>query len=99
MFFQAKGKGPSVPWVEKYRPATIEDVAHQEQVVDTLRNALATGNVRISCNAVLSRVFPGNYRIIVDVCSRAASALAVLRASRHRQDVNDPCFGQGSVWT
>lgn len=35
----------TVPWVEKYRPATIDQVAHQEQAVKTLRNALQTGNL------------------------------------------------------
>jgi replication factor C subunit 2/4 len=36
----------TIPWVEKYRPSTIDQVAHQDEVVHTLRNALATGNVR-----------------------------------------------------
>jgi replication factor C subunit 2/4 len=35
----------TIPWVEKYRPNTIDQVAHQDEVVHTLRNALATGNV------------------------------------------------------
>ena len=35
----------TTPWVEKYRPSTIDQVAHQDEVVNTLRNALATGNV------------------------------------------------------
>lgn len=35
----------NTPWVEKYRPSTIDQVAHQDQVVETLRNALQTGNL------------------------------------------------------
>jgi len=31
--------------VEKYRPATIDDLQQQDQVVSTLKNAIKTGNV------------------------------------------------------
>ncbi|PRW56135.1 replication factor C subunit 2 [Chlorella sorokiniana] len=33
------------PWTEKYRPRTISDVAHQEEVVATLQHALSSGNL------------------------------------------------------
>ncbi|CAM9580990.1 unnamed protein product [Ectocarpus sp. 12 AP-2014] len=31
------------PWVEKYRPKTVDDVAHQDEVTNTLKGAIATG--------------------------------------------------------
>jgi len=34
-----------LPWVEKYRPEKIDDVAQQEEVVSALRNSLATGEL------------------------------------------------------
>jgi replication factor C subunit 2/4 len=33
------------PWVERYRPRRVEDVAHQDEVVATLRKALDTGSL------------------------------------------------------
>jgi replication factor C subunit 2/4 len=40
----AKGK-EHMPWVEKYRPERIDDVAHQDEVVSALRNSLQTGEL------------------------------------------------------
>lgn len=34
-----------IPWVEKYRPAKIDDVAQQEEVCGALRNSLQTGEL------------------------------------------------------
>jgi replication factor C subunit 2/4 len=34
-----------VPWVEKYRPATIDEVAQQEEVCKALRKSLETGEL------------------------------------------------------
>lgn len=33
----------SLPWVEKYRPRCIDDIAHQEEVVATLKKAVGSG--------------------------------------------------------
>jgi DNA polymerase III delta prime subunit len=33
------------PWVERYRPRTLQDVAHQTEVVHTLQNAVQTGRL------------------------------------------------------
>jgi replication factor C subunit 2/4 len=38
-------KAMTTPWVEKYRPKTVEDVCHQEEAIATLKNALETGNL------------------------------------------------------
>mmetsp|Transcript_112368 Transcript_112368/g.362864 ORF Transcript_112368/g.362864 Transcript_112368/m.362864 type:complete len:344 (-) Transcript_112368:221-1252(-) len=37
--------GEGLPWVEKYRPERIDDVAQQEEVVAALRNSLQTGEL------------------------------------------------------
>jgi replication factor C subunit 2/4 len=33
------------PWVERYRPKTLQDVSHQQEVVATLQNAVETGRL------------------------------------------------------
>lgn len=35
----------STPWVERYRPRSLDDVSHQTEVVSTLRNAVETGRL------------------------------------------------------
>lgn len=34
-----------IPWVEKYRPAKVEDVSHQEEVIRTLKTCIEQGNL------------------------------------------------------
>lgn len=33
------------PWVERYRPKSLDDIAHQNEVVSTLQNAVKTGRL------------------------------------------------------
>ena len=35
----------ATPWVEKYRPKSLDDVAHQSEVVATLQNAVETNRL------------------------------------------------------
>ena len=35
----------ALPWVEKYRPRSVDEVSHQGEVVDSLRRALVTKNL------------------------------------------------------
>jgi len=43
---EAATKDPAqIPWVEKYRPAKIDDVAQQEEVCSALRQSLQTGEL------------------------------------------------------
>merc|ERR1719199_1935377 len=41
----AAAQPSEMPWVEKYRPAKIDDVAQQEEVCGALRNSLSTGEL------------------------------------------------------
>ena len=38
-------KNKSVPWVELYRPKNLDEVAHQEDVVATLKSTVKTGQL------------------------------------------------------
>lgn len=38
-------RNDGTPWVERYRPQTLQDVSHQTEVVQTLQNAVRTGRL------------------------------------------------------
>eukprot|EP01112_Ceratiomyxa_fruticulosa_P020155 TRINITY_DN6791_c0_g1_i2.p1 TRINITY_DN6791_c0_g1~~TRINITY_DN6791_c0_g1_i2.p1 ORF type:complete len:364 (+),score=61.27 TRINITY_DN6791_c0_g1_i2:109-1200(+) len=41
----AKERVRTLPWIEKYRPRTVDDVAHQEEVVRALKKSIETHNL------------------------------------------------------
>lgn len=45
MFDTAALKPKYVPWIEKYRPSKIEDVSHQVEVINALRQSVKSGQV------------------------------------------------------
>ena len=68
------------PWVEKYRPATIDDVAHQDAVCSTLKNALTTGNVLPPSPAQHSPTLPSSriFSLLGELAQRADRCLLAL---------------------
>jgi MoxR-like ATPase len=44
-YFPASSTSDGTPWVERYRPKTLQDVSHQTEVVQTLQNAVRTGRL------------------------------------------------------
>jgi replication factor C subunit 2/4 len=41
----ANGRKRVIPWVEKYRPDKVDEIAHQDEVVKTLKNSILQGNL------------------------------------------------------
>ena len=50
--------GRRIPWVEKYRPERVDDVSHQREVVQTLKNAIDNGGFH-STSLVLRPTWDG----------------------------------------
>lgn len=61
----------ALPWVEKYRPRKIDDIAHQEEVVATLKKAAASGSERGDLPHLLLYGPPGT--------GKTSTALALVR--------------------
>lgn len=76
------------PWIEKYRPRTIDDVAAQEHTIRVLKKQLGNANVGdVSDNTVG-----------ILTSSNIASAYAVLRATRHRKNIHHSRIIEAVVW-
>lgn len=65
------GKEENLPWVEKYRPKTIGEIAHQEEVVATLQKAVSAGGKKGELPHLLLYGPPGT--------GKTSTALALVR--------------------
>ncbi len=77
------------------RPKSVNEVAYQEEVVQTLQKALESANVR-SPSPSFGYMFR-QAETSRNHCACAAATPALLRASRHGQDVHSPGNGQAAV--
>lgn len=41
----SKRTNSHLPWIEKYRPRSLDDVSYQDDVVNTLKRSLQSGNL------------------------------------------------------
>jgi len=42
---KSDGEPRKRPWVDKYRPKVLNDVAHQQEAIDSIRQAISSGNL------------------------------------------------------
>eukprot|EP00850_Spirogloea_muscicola_P019415 SM000190S04851 [mRNA] locus=s190:38964:41642:- [translate_table: standard] len=71
--------GGTQPWVEKYRPKQVSEVAYQEEVVRTLENALKTGNLTEAQQTVLALQLPHLLFYGPPGTGKTSTALAIAR--------------------
>lgn len=45
MVIESGKKVRSTPWVEKHRPHKVDEIAHQDEVILTLKKSIETGNL------------------------------------------------------
>ena len=81
----------NLPFVEKYRPASLGDIISHTEIVQTSKYT-DTRFIMIA-NFLCSFNSPQLHR------SKKYATLIVLRASRHRQDFLHASHFQGDIWS
>jgi len=94
-------EGRDAPWVEKYRPKTLDDVAAHKEIIDTSELA-----VDLSCCQCqqLDSLQPFSYGAICLFCSQEvdsreqATTLAAVWTTWHRQNLNHLGSCKADIW-
>lgn len=96
---------PQQPWVEKFRPHSVDDIAHQDEAVKTLKSAIQTVRAYVRVRACVHCRMSCRWGHRNDDHSDAhtphpaghAAAPALLRAPRDGQDLHHPGGGAGAL--
>ena len=72
-----------IPWIEKYRPDTVSEISHQDDVVNALNSCIQKANVSFT---------PLRPIILI------APPLVVLWTTRNRQDLVHHCSHKTALW-